>query len=380
MEYVTIEEIDQAYRDCKRRKTSTGGFLEYSKNYIMENYRLYEELNSMTYEVGKSRCFVVTRPKLREVFCAQFRDRVVHHLLANKFTTILESEMTDSAFACRKGKGTDYGINYIKDAIERVSRNYQRETWVTKCDIEGFFMSIDRMMLYQRLESVLRRDYHGADIGWWLWLWGKVILNRPERNCIRVGDLSLWNDLPDNKSLFKSGGKGLPIGNLPSQILANLLLSPFDKMMIERLGDNGGYGRYVDDFVCISTDKALLLRLAHDAREYLSSIGLKMHPRKFYLQEAKKGLEIIGAVIKQRRIYVNNRSVNNMREVIEAWNRESEHSPDEVKRFVRRMNSHLGHLRHRRTYAIRRKAWKEIKDKSKVYCINMYKLKARKQL
>lgn len=379
MEYVTIEEIDQAYRDCKRRKTSTGGYLEYSKNYIMENYRLYEELNSMTYEVGKSRCFVVTRPKLREVFCAQFRDRVVHHLLVNKFITILESEMTDSAFACRMGKGTDYGINYIKDAIERVSHNYQRETWVMKCDIEGFFMSIDRMMLYQRLESVLRRDYHGADIEWWLWLWGKVILNRPERNCERVGDLALWNDLPDNKSLFKSGGKGLPIGNLPSQILANLLLSPFDKMMIERLGD-GGYGRYVDDFVCISTDKALLLRLAHDAREYLSSIGLKMHPRKFYLQEAKKGLEITGAVIKQGRVYVNNRSVNNMREVIEAWNRKIEHPPDDVKRFVRRMNSHFGHLRHRRTYAIRRKAWKEIKDKSKVYCINMYKLKARKQL
>lgn len=375
MEYVTIEEIDQAYRDCKRRKTSTGGFLEYSKNYIMENYRLYEELNSMTYEVGKSRCFVVTRPKLREVFCAQFRDRVVHHLLANKFMAILESELTDSAFACRKGKGTDYGINYIRDAIERVSHNYQCKTWVMKCDIEGFFMSIDRMMLYQRLEGVLRRGYHGTDIEWWLWLWGKVILNRPERNCIRVGDLSLWNDLPDNKSLFKSGGKGLPIGNLPSQILANLLLSPFDKMMIARLGSDGGYGRYVDDFVCISTDKALLLRLAHDAREYLSNIGLKMHPRKFYLQEVKKGLEITGAVIKQGRIYVGNRSVRNMMEVIGEWNAKSKHSDDEVKRFVRRMNSHFGHLRHRRTYAIRRKAWKEIKDKSKIYCINMYKLK-----
>lgn len=378
MEYVTIEEIDQAYRDCKRRKTSTGGFLEYSKNYIMENYRLYKELNSMTYEVGKSRCFVVTRPKLREVFCAQFRDRVVHHLLANKFMNILESEMTDSAFACRKDKGTDYGINYVRDAIERVSHNYQRETWVMKCDIEGFFMSIDRMMLYQRLEDVLRRDYHGADIDWWLWLWSKVILNRPERNCIRVGDLSLWNNLPDSKSLFKSGGKGLPIGNLPSQILANLLLSPFDKMMIERLGSNGGYGRYVDDFVCVSTEKILLLQLAHDAREYLSNIGLKMHPKKFYLQEAKKGLEITGAVIKQGRIYVSNRSVKNMIEVIEEWNKKSEHSGEEVKCFVRRMNSHFGRLRHRRTYAIRRKAWKDIKDKSKVYCINMIKLKARK--
>ncbi len=371
MEYVTIEDIDKAYRACRRRKASTPGYLEYRKDYLMENLKLYQELNSMTYEVGKSKVFCVTRPKLREVFCAQFRDRIVHHLLADKFLDLLEGEMTDSAFACRKEKGTDYGINYIKREIERVSENYTKEAWVMKCDIEGFFMSIGRRMLYERLKDVLTRRYQGEHPDFWLWLWEKVIMNDPSGNCIKVGDLTLWNKLPKNKSLFTCGeGKGLPIGNLPSQVLANLLLSPFDKWIAERLG-NGGYGRYVDDFVCVSTDKALLLRLASEAREKLAGLGLTLHRKKFYLQEAKKGVEITGGIIKQGRVYVSNRCVRNMFEVIGEWNKSPAHTDEQRKRFVRRMNSHFGHLIHRTTYAIRRKAWKEIQDKRGIYCRNM---------
>lgn len=377
-EYVTIEDIDRAYRDCKRRKGGSQGYLEYSKNYLMENLRLYEHLNGMTYEVGKSRCFVVTRPKAREVFCAQFRDRIVHHLLINKFLPLLEAEMMDNAFACRKGKGTNYGIDYIRGEMERVSENYTKEAWAMKCDIEGFFMSIGRKALFRHLKTILLSRYHGSDIGWWLWLWEKVVMNDPSRNCDRVGDLTLWEKLPANKSLFTCGeGKGLPIGNLPSQVLANLLLSPFDKWMVERL-EGGGYGRYVDDFVCISTDKELLLRLAHDARIQLAHLGLRMHPRKFYLQEVRKGLEITGAIIRQGRTYIGNRSVRNLFALIGEWNEKATHTDDERRRFARRMSSHFGHLVHRQTYAIRCKAWKAVKDRQGMYCVNMRKLRLAK--
>lgn len=134
-EYVTIEQIDEAYRDCCRKKTSTDGCVRYMRNYLLNNYELYKELNTMTYEIGKSKAFCVTRPKLREVFCAQFRDRIVHHLLAIKFHDILEDEMTDNAFACRKGKGTEYGLQFVRNEICRVSDNYRQEVWVLKCDM-----------------------------------------------------------------------------------------------------------------------------------------------------------------------------------------------------------------------------------------------------
>ena len=378
-EYISIEQIDEGYRDCRRRKGSTEGCMRYSEDYILNNLRLYRELNSMTYEVGKSKAFIVTRPKLREVFCAQFRDCIVHHALAIKFLPTFEAEMVDNAYACRKGKGTDYGFNHIREQMERVSEDYTKETWVLKCDLQSFFMSIDRKMLYGIVERLLRKKYHGDDIDWWLWLWKRVIMNDPSRNCEKVGDLKLWNKLPKNKSLFTCGeGKGLPIGNLPSQILANLLMSRFDKWVLERVGKDGGYGRYVDDFVVIGRDKSLLLSILHDARVFLrDELGLALHPNKVYLQEARKGVKITGAVIMPHRVYVGNNTIDHLFEVIGVWNRLKSPTSEETERFTKRINSLFGHLVHRNSYAIRWRTWKAIGHKDRVYCENMRCLKVR---
>ena len=373
-EYITIEEVDAGYRDCCRRKRGTEGCVEYSQNYLLNNLQLYKELNDMTYEIGQSRAFIVTRPKLREVFCAQFRDRVVHHILALKFLPLLESEMPDCAYACRKGKGTDYGINDIRQKIEKISDNYTKETWIVKGDLRSFFMSIDRSLLYSILERTIRSRYSNNDIEWWLWLWHKVILNSPEKNCVRVGDLSLWNRLPKSKSLFTSDGKGMPIGNLPSQMLANLLMSSFDKWVMERIGF--GYGRYVDDFVMIGNDKRLLLGTYHDARTYLrDNLKLTLHPDKVYIQEASKGVMMTGAVIKPGRIYVGNGTVKHLFDVINKWNIQSDLDWEHTEYYVKRVNSLFGHLINRNSYAIRRTAWRAISHKSDVYCINMRKIK-----
>ena len=119
-------------------------------------------------------------------------------------------------------------------------------------------------------------------------------MNDPSKNCVKVGDLSLWDRLPANKSLFTCGeGIGLPIGNPPSHILANLLMSAFDKWVLSRISESRGYGRYVDDFVVISRDKGLLLEILHDSRNYLfDKLQLTLHTDKVYFQEVKKGCEV----------------------------------------------------------------------------------------
>ena len=379
-EYVTIEEVHQAYKDCRRHKGSTEGFVKYQMDFLSNNYRLYQELNTMTYEIGRSKAFCVTRPKVREVFCAQFRDRIVHHLLANKFLPILEAEMIDDAYACRKGKGTEYCIERVRKHIERVSMDYTKEAWVLKCDLRGFFMSINRHLIYRILEDAIRKRYDGDDVEWWLWLWRKVVLHAPENNCVRVGDLSLWDKLPRNKSLFTSGGKGLPIGNLPSQILANLLLSAFDKWIIGRIGKDGGYGRYVDDFVAVSRDKALLLELLQDAGCWLLvNLGLTLHPRKISLQEAMKGVRFIGVMIRPHRQTTNPRTLGSLHEVVSEWNYLRNPSNAEAARFIRRFNSYFGIICHRNSYGERVRAWKMAKHKDKFYCLNMCCLKIRQK-
>ena len=376
-EYVTIDEVYDAYYDCCKHKGSTPGCIEYQMNYIANNYQLYIDLNSMEYEISKSKAFCVTRPKLREVFCADFRDRIIHHLLAIKFTDILESEMTDKAYACRVGKGTDYGIADVKKEIERVSENYTKEAWVLKCDLQGFFMSINRSLLYRLLEKVIREKYNGDDIGWWLWLWKKVVLYDPTRNCVRVGDLSLWDKLPANKSLFTCGeGNGLPIGNLPSQLLANLLLSQFDKLMIERVGKDGGYGRYVDDFVVISRNRKLLLNILQEARNYLlEELCLTLHPRKVSLQRAASGVRFTGALIRPERTRPNSRTVEHLYDVIDKFGMMPDPKGEVLKRYVNRINSLIGVLVHYNTYNVRRKAWSMMPHKDRVFCVNMKKIR-----
>ena len=376
-EYVTIDEVYDAYYDCCKHKGSTPGCIEYQMNYIANNYQLYIDLNSMEYEISKSKAFCVTRPKLREVFCADFRDRIIHHLLAIKFTDILESEMTDKAYACRAGKGTDYGIADVKKEIERVSDNYTKEAWVLKCDIQGFFMSINRSLLYRLLEKVVRKKYHGSDIEWWLWLWKKVVLHDPTKNCVRVGDLSLWDKLPANKSLFTCGeGIGLPIGNPPSHILANLLMSAFDKWVLSRIGKSGGYGRYVDDFVVISRDKKLLLNILQEAKNYLlEELGLTLHPRKVSLQRAASGVRFTGALIRPGRTLPNSRTVEHLYDVIDKFGMMSDPKGDVLQRYVNRINSLMGVLVHYNTYNIRRKAWTMMPYKDRVFCVNMKKIR-----
>lgn len=377
MEYIPIERIDEAYRQCCRRKAQSQSRTEYSLNYELENLRLWRELNDMTYRRSRARAFCVTRPKLREVICSAFRDRVVDTLLVNEFLPTFEEEMTDKAYACRKGKGADYGIADIARQMEGITQGYTRKAWVLKGDISGFFMAIDRRMLWNIVEDVVRSEYRGENVEWWLWLWRMVIMNAPEKDCVRVGNLRLWERLPRNKSLFTNGDeKGLPIGNLPSQVLANLMMTRFDRWAMTRAQ---GYGRYVDDFVMIDESKERLLKNLHEARRWLKrELGLALHPDKVWLQEAGKGLTFTGAVIKRGRVYAISRNVGNIFKAVEKWNRLNNPTGEQIQRFCRRMNSMIGFLKRKNEYGLRWKIWDAIEHKDRIYCKNMITYKARK--
>ena len=376
-EYVSIDFIDKSFRVCSKHKRGTDGYIEYSMNFIENNYKLWIELNTMTYEIGASKAFCVTKPCLREVFCAAFRDRIVHTMLDIKFGPLLEEEFIQSAYACRKGKGTSYGVEDVREQIRRVSKDYTVIAWALKGDMQGFFMSIVRLKLYYILEATIRRKYHEADIEWWLWLWKKVVLHDPTKNCVKKGDLTLWSKLPKNKSLFTCGkGKGLPIGNLPSQMLENLLMSIFDKWVLGRIGKEGGYGRYVDDFVVISRDKKQLQQLLQEARVFLrEELWLTLHPHKVYMQEARKGLRFTGVMIRPNRSLPNPRTIEHLYDVIDRFGMIENPRGDTLQRYVNRINSLYGLLVHYDTYNVRRKAWSMMPHKERIYCVNMKKMK-----
>ena len=376
-EWLSLEDLWGAYEDCRYRKRNTESCAKFEFDEIKNIYDLWKDLNNKTYEIGYSNAFIVTRPKLREVFAADFRDRIVHHLIIMKTLPLFESNFIQDTYNCRKQKGTLYGIERVKHKI-----GLNDNCWILKLDLQGFFMSINKEMLRDKLRSFIFENYKGEDINEIWWLMDMIVMHNPERKCIIKGDKTKLDSLPASKSLLKGdGSKGMAIGNLTSQIFANFYLSDLDNYLSSI--PNVEYGRYVDDFILIGV-KSDLLRILHNIKDWLwDNLQVKLHPDKIYLQQNKMGVSFVGAVLKDDRTYINNRTVGNCIATIKHYNKLSESSiENEIERFAQRFNSYMGFMIHHKTYAIRWKLWNLISDDIKkfVYMTNgMKTLKVRKK-
>ena len=142
-----------AYRDARRHKRRKDYQLKFEQNMAREFVGLRDAILQGRYRPRPSSCFIIHDPKMREVFAAQFRDRVVHHLLYNYIAPVLEKGFIEDSYSCIKGRGTHYGIRRQQEKNVSVSRNYSRPCHILKMDISGYFMHIDRARL---LEICLR--------------------------------------------------------------------------------------------------------------------------------------------------------------------------------------------------------------------------------
>lgn len=356
---ITIEELFQAYIKCRRYKRNTANALAFEIDYESNLVKLCEEINSGTYQPGKSITFIVNKPVKREIFAADFRDRVVHHLIINKLNPLFEKEFIRDSYACRTGKGTHFGIQRINRFIRQCSKNYTRDSYILKLDIKGFFMSIDKSILFEKLKVFIHKKYKEQDKDLIIELCRKVIFYDPTKKCIIKGKQRNWQGLLPNKSLFYSPKNyGLPIGNLTSQIFANFYMNSFDHFIKHDLGIRY-YGRYVDDFILVHSDKEHLKSLVPKIKGFLEKeLRLTLHPNKIYLQHYTKGVKYLGTVIRPHRIYIANRTKGNFYHAVERFNFiASGHKPtkDEKGKFLSSMNSYLGIMRYYKTYRLRRR-------------------------
>ncbi|MFY9308763.1 MAG: reverse transcriptase domain-containing protein [Bacteroidia bacterium] len=369
---VTLEELFHAYYDCRSNKRNTANSIAFELNYESKLIRLCEEINNGSYTPGRSIAFIVEKPVKREIFAADFRDRVVHHLIINKLNPLFEKQFIYDSYSCRVNKGTHFGIKRVTRFIRQCSQNYQLPCYILKLDIEGFFMHIDKEILFTALHSFINEKYTHPDKELILELCKKIIFNDPTKNCFIKGKKSDWNNLPSAKSLFNSPVNcGLPIGNLTSQIFANFYLDGFDHYIKNNLsvassrqrdcGDRIMYGRYVDDFVIVHNDKEYLKSLIPNIQYFLlTTLHLNLHPRKIYLQPCENGVKFLGAVIKPGRTYIASRTKGNFYNAIVRWNKllkenNNKLSAEDLNLFLSSMNSYLGIMKHYETYKLRKK-------------------------
>ena len=339
---------------------------------------------------------VIHDPKMREVFAAEFRDRVVHHLFYNYTHELFERTFIADSYSCIEGRGTHYGVERLKHHLLSCSQNWTKPCYVLKLDVKGYFMSINRARLLVRCRELLGRvkcsqmangtivhksqmanscdarkpcriciDGIGGNceqlrfvnneialMDWPLvdYLLESICMLDPVANCRIIGDRDEWKLLPKEKSLFNSKpGCGLPIGNLSSQLFSNVYLGVFDDFMKRELKCRH-YGRYVDDAYVVASSKEELWRIVPRAREFLrDELELELNEAKVRVIDARRGVEFLGAYVKPYRTYPANKALRRMRGRLKSldWSE----GPDKAQT---RVNSMLGVLSHYDCWHVRK--------------------------
>jgi RNA-directed DNA polymerase len=355
---IALEDLFEAYYSCRHNKRNTANAIAFEIDYESNLIQLCNEINNGTYQIGRSIAFIVNKPVKREIFAADFRDRIVHHLIINKLNPLFEKEFINDSFGCRINRGTHFGIKRVDTFIRKCSQNYTQDCYVLKLDIQGFFMHIDKNILWQKLEVFINTNYHDTDKHLILNLTKQIVFNNTTQNCIIKGKRSNWNGLPNNKSLFYSPPNcGLPIGNLTSQVFANFYMNTLDHHIKSELKLEY-YGRYVDDFVIVHPSIAYVKALIPKLSTFLQNeLQLTLHPKKIHLQHYKKGVKFIGAVILPNRIYIANRTKGNFYNAIAKQNKVVQNrkpTKAEQETLLSSLNSYLGIMKHYQSFNLRK--------------------------
>lgn len=299
-------------------------------------------------------------PTWREIFAAEFRDRIIHHWICLREIPLFEARFLDTgdmSFNCRKNYGQFAAIARLEALIDECSGYRTRDCWIVEIDIRGFFMSISKSLLWEMIELFLRDNYTGDDIECLLYLHRVSLFSRPTENCRFQTPKSLWRNIPRDKSLFSQPpDRGIAIGNHTAQQEANFYNSVLDYHITKVLGLHGV--RFVDDL-------RITVPTKDEGREAIEKIGaflreqllLTIHPKKIRVVHYKQGTKFLGAVLKNGRRYISNKTRGRFVNKIRYFNTfaETEQAGEMAEPFVAAINSYLGLLGHFQAYTIRRK-------------------------
>lgn len=323
-----LSDLHTAFQDAKRHKAKKA-YVQKFEHYLDENLQeLCDELWNRTYQARPSSCFIITDPKKREVFAADFRDRIVHHLYYNYTHELFERTFIQDAYSCIPKRGTLFGVERLHQHIRSESLNYTIPCYVLKMDIRGYFMHINRerllgiclktlrkMATHRVLKHVPLLWQDKIDMDFVKYLTREIVLLNPISNCNVIGNPVEWTNLPHDKSLFHSPkGCGLPIGNLTSQLFSNVYLNELDQFMKRELHCKH-YGRYVDDFYVVSSNREWLRSLVKSVRDFLNdALYLSLHEGKVIIHPIQYGVPFLGMILKPWRMTATRASIRRMKE------------------------------------------------------------------
>ncbi len=264
---VSPENLFNSWTNFKHDKRKNFDVQEFEINLEENIFKLHRDLKTGIYKHGGYKPFYVQDPKQRLIHKATVRDRVVHHAVFSVLNTIFESTFIANSFSCRIGKGTHKGVFSLERILRKASKNNTTNCFALKGDIKKFFDNVD----HKKFLNIL----------------GKKIIDRK----------TIWLLKEIINSYSASFGKGVPIGNLTSQIFANIYLNEFDQFVKNRLRVRY-YLRYTDDFVIVGENKKYLEELIVQIDSFLKNrLKLSLHPNKVCIRKYSQGIDFLGYVV-----------------------------------------------------------------------------------
>lgn len=278
----SIKALNVAWVKFATGKRSRTDVQEYQKQLKITIVDLHHDLLSGAYRHGSYQPFTVFDPKQRFIHKASVRDRLVHQAIVTAIEPAFEKRFIHDSYSCRPGKGTHAGVKRLQLFIRRSSHNGAQKVFVLKCDVRQFFASIDQTIL---------RDLIARRID--------------DRRTLALIDVVI--------SSYNIGEeKGIPLGNVTSQLFANVYLHELDWYVKQTLGVRH-YIRYCDDFVIVSPDKEYLQYLIELVRQFLGErLRLQLHPYKVSIRSWQQGVDFLGYVLKPRATLIRSKTRQRM--------------------------------------------------------------------
>lgn len=272
-ESITLENIFQAWGEFVKGKRNKRDVQVFDRHLEDNLFNLYEELENKSYKHGKYKSFFVRDPKSRHIHKSCVRDRVVHHLVSKILEKIFDPAFYTHSYSCRKRKGTHKAVYAFVNETRRMSNNNTSPLFVLKCDIKKFFACVDHEVLI----DLIKRRINDQNF---LWLLTEIVESFRS-------EFTEHTDSP----------KGMPIGNLTSQIFANIYMDPFDQFIKHKLKIKY-YIRYTDDFVILSKNKDQLKQLIPKIEDFLKeNLKMSLHPKKIIIRDYYLGIDFLGYVV-----------------------------------------------------------------------------------
>lgn len=322
-----FENLLLASRRAQRGKRFREDVLGFNCNLEENLLRLQEALIEERWIPGTYKTFVIYEPKRRLISAAPYADRVVHHAVCNVVGPLFERQMIPSSYANREGLGVHKALDHCRHCVQRVGYAY-----CLRADVEKYFPSVD----HELLKGLFRRTLKCVPT-------------------LRLLDLIVdHSNLQEPVDAFFPGDElltpgfrrvGIPIGNLTSQLWANVYLNTVDQHMAQTYGGKR-YMRYVDDFALFAHDRETLDEARQHLSTLLTGLRLRLHPRKTSVLPVKEGVNFLGFRFYPERVRVRQENLRRARRRLRGLAVDFAHGAvgvTEVRNAVQSWNAHVGY-------------------------------------